>query len=341
MQPSITVIIPVYNGSGNFQQCLKGIAELDPSPTQVIVIDDGSTDASAQIAEQFGAQVISLPQSHGPGYARNIGAGAAEADLLFFVDADVVVKPDAVARIQQCFADQPNLTALIGSYDDAPAATNFASQFKNLMHHYVHQNSDSVASTFWGACGAIRRDVFLKVGGFDAERYPLPSIEDIEMGYRLTDAGHAIALVKDLQVKHLKRWTLYSQWHTDFFARALPWTTLLLSREMADDLNLRWSSRISTVLVFLLCTFVVAALFIPMLWLLVSACVIALLILNLPLYQFFWRKRGVSFTLFAVGWHWFYYLYSGVAFAIGLVRHHVFIIAQNIAHQRRRLFRFE
>jgi GT2 family glycosyltransferase len=142
------------------------------------------------------------------------------------------------------------LTALFGSYDDAPAATNFLSQYKNLFHHYVHQIANEEASTFWGACGAIRREVFLKLGGFD-ESYHQPCIEDIELGYRLKRAGYRIRLLKTLQVKHLKHWGVKSLLKTDFFQRALPWTELILrDRRLVNDLNLKTSSRVSVASIY-------------------------------------------------------------------------------------------
>jgi GT2 family glycosyltransferase len=85
-----------------------------------------------------------------------------------------------------------------------------------LLHHYVHQISKEEAATFWGACGAIRREVFLKVEGFD-ERYRRPAIEDIELGYRLTGAGYRVRLLKGLMVTHLKRWDLLTMLKADFY----------------------------------------------------------------------------------------------------------------------------
>lgn len=124
---------------------------------------------------------------------------------------------------QTLFSRELDLAALIGSYDDAPGATNFLSQYRNLLHHYVHQTGNEEASTFWGACGAVRREVFLAMGGFD-ESYRQASIEDIELGYRLKRAGLKILLCKALQVKHLKRWEAGSLLKADFCYRALPWT---------------------------------------------------------------------------------------------------------------------
>ena len=89
-----------------------------------------------------------------------------------------------------------------------PDDQSIVSRFKNLAHHHFHQRARVEASTFWGACGAIRREQFFAAGGFDEKRFKLPSIEDVELGSRLVDRGVRIVLDPGLQVKHLKRWTL-------------------------------------------------------------------------------------------------------------------------------------
>jgi len=132
--------------------------------------------------------VIALAERHGPAYARNRGAELARGDILFFVDADVVLAADATAQVRDAFREDPQLAAVFGSYDDAPAATNFLSRYKNLLHHHVHQTSRADASTFWAGCGAIRAAMLARAGGFD-ESFRRPSIEDIELGRRLRRAG--------------------------------------------------------------------------------------------------------------------------------------------------------
>ncbi|AOX00340.1 MULTISPECIES: glycosyltransferase [Moorena] len=328
---TISVIIPVYNGGEDFHQCLARLSQAQPPPDQVIVVADGDTDGSWRIAQDFGATVIRLPTAGGPAKARNLGAKAAQSDILFFIDADVAIYPDTIGQVVKIFNNEPNLTALIGSYDDAPGAANFLSQYKNLLHHYTHQTASEQASTFWGACGAIRRDIFLAMGGFE-ENYRQPCIEDIELGYRLKEKGYRIKLCKTLRVKHLKRWGIISLLRADFFYRALPWTAIILKvrdaspencREFISDLNLKLSSRISVVLVYALLGALVTAYWWSSALIAIATCVfsLALLVLNRPVYQFFYQKRGLLFTIRTVPWHWLYYFYSGLAFAIGIVRH--------------------
>jgi len=316
-----SVIIPVHNGGPYFRTCLSKLAEALPRAAEIIVVADGDTDGSWRLAKEYGAKVIRIPESGGPARARNLGARAAQGDILFFVDADVAVCPEAIGYVLDIFQNNPYLGAMIGSYDDAPGSPNFLSQYRNLLHHYVHQNGCEEASTFWGACGGIRREIFLAVGGFN-ESYRRPSIEDIELGYRLKAAGYRIRLCKTLQVKHLKHWDAVSLLRADFFYRALPWTELILrDGKLTNDLNLQVSSRVSAMLAYGLLVCLVLA----WLWLgfLAVGAVLGLVLfsLNAGLYRFLARKQGIWFALKSIPWHWLYYLYSGLAFAIGMVRH--------------------
>jgi len=326
----ISIVIPVHNGGESFYKCLQSLQCYGSLAAEVIIVVDGGTDNSLALARTSTAKVIALPEAGGPARARNIGARAASGDILFFMDADVTLKPDTLSQILQSFQENPEISALIGSYDDAPGAENFLSQYKNLFHHYTHQTGCEEASTFWGACGAVRRNVFLKVDGFN-EAYRYPSIEDIELGYRLKRAGHRILLCKAVQVKHLKRWEPFSLLRAEIFYRAIPWTELLWrDRQFINDLNLKTSSRISLVL-----TFSILALLLASFWWnssLIGIPILAtvLFFINLSVYQFFYVKKGFWFAVKTVFWHWLYFLYGGVAFLIGTIRYHLGYQSANI-----------
>jgi glycosyltransferase involved in cell wall biosynthesis len=255
----VSVIIPVYNAATHLEACLAHLAASSSAPLECIVVDDGSTDGSADVARRHNAKVLSTGGRAGPARARNIGARAAAGEILLFLDSDVCVHHDTLARLRKDFEDDPALDALIGSYDTSPGSKDFLSQYKNLMHSFVHQHGRRDACTFWGGCGAIRREVFLEHAGFD-ESYARPAIEDIELGYRLRMAGRKMLLDKQLQVKHLKQWTFWGLVRSDVLDRGIPWTELILrDRYMPNDLNLELSQRVSVALAFVLLGISVAA----------------------------------------------------------------------------------
>jgi glycosyltransferase involved in cell wall biosynthesis len=252
MAITISVVIPVYNSERYLRECLQHLRQSTFTDYECIVVDDGSTDASPKVAAEGGAKVLRTESRRGPAYARNLGARAATGEILFFIDADVCVAPHTLSRVWANFDRDPQLAAVIGSYDDAPDSQDFLSLYKNLMHCYVHHNSRREACTFWSGCGAIRRTIFLEHSGFD-ESYSRPAIEDIELGYRLSRAKQKLLLDPTMVVKHLKRWSFFSLVKTDIRDRGVPWTELILrDRHLPNDLNLQLSQRVSTALMFLL-----------------------------------------------------------------------------------------
>jgi glycosyltransferase involved in cell wall biosynthesis len=146
----MSVVIPVYNGGPAFRRCLDSLAQWLPRTVEVIVVVDGQDVDSVATAERFGARVLQLPENCGPAYARNVGASQAQGEILFFIDADVTIHPSTIAAIDLMFEHHTDIDALIGSYDDAPGSANFLSQYRNLLHHYTHQQACSEASTFLG-----------------------------------------------------------------------------------------------------------------------------------------------------------------------------------------------
>lgn len=319
--PSVSVIVPVHNGEPHLRACLERIRALDPPPDECIVVDDGSRDLSRAIAQSLGMQVVSTGIPRGPALARNLGARRARGDVLLFVDSDVLAPTDVVARLRELFTADPSLAAVIGSYDDAPAQPDFFSRFRNLLHHYVHQTGREQASTFWSGCGAIRREVFLRHGGFCA-CFTRPSIEDIELGARLRRAGEKIRLVKSLQAKHLKRWTFFSILRTDLLDRALPWTRLILRhRWMPADLNLRWRRRVSTALWSAAAAALPFAFWQPAAGWMAAGCALIAVLLDADFYRFLAVKCGPWFALRAVPMHGLHYLCCAAGFALGVLHY--------------------
>jgi GT2 family glycosyltransferase len=257
------------------------------------------------------------PRSGGPAAARNRGVAASAAEVLVFVDSDVGVHPDALELIERRFVEDPELAALFGAYDDAPADGGLASQYRNLLHHHVHLGAAGEAETFWAGLGAIRRERFEEVGGFDAERYPQPSVEDIELGMRLRRAGAKIVLDPQVRGRHLKRWTPLSIARTDFARRGVPWALLLLREGSGSTaLNLGWGRRLSagasvTLVVSLLARRPRLAL----------AALAANLVLDRKLYALLLRRGGPRLLLAGVALHQLHQLAAAASVPTALVLH--------------------
>lgn len=295
------------------------MAALTPgrSGDERIVVADGAVDDCREVAARHRASVLSIDGPLGPAAARNRGARVATGEVLVFIDADVVVPVANLVHIESLFGAAPEIAGVFGAYDEEPAQPNFISQYKNLLHSFIHQTSDPVAQTFWAGFGAVRRDVFLEVGGFD-ERFTRPSVEDIEFGHRLSATGHQVRLDHALRVCHLKRWTFRSLVATDILQRGIPWTQLILRSGRAhNDLNLRSTYRICVVLAYVLVGLILASFW----WIDILPLAILPLLLILGLshgfYRFFLSRRGFWFTLRVLPLHLLYHLYNGVSFAVG------------------------
>jgi glycosyltransferase involved in cell wall biosynthesis len=315
----LAIVIPAYNAEHFLPQSLSAAVAAARGRT-VLVVDAGSDDGTARRAETLGARVLRLEHRAGPAEARNAGARAVDAEVVLFLDADCVAHFDLVGRVLTAFAAEPGLVSVTGSYDDDPPERNFASSYMNLRHCWTHQRARRERSGFWAGCGAVRREAFLRAGGFDEQRYPVPMIEDIELGLRLARLGMT-RLDPRLQVRHLKRWTLRSVVLTDIRRRAIPWSELILETgSMPDDLNLRRSQRFAAVLA----PWVLLAL--PILpWAvatrrreLVAACAAAIVLavaLNLDLLRFFAKRRGRLFAVAAFVFHQVHLVYSAATLA--------------------------
>jgi protoporphyrinogen oxidase/GT2 family glycosyltransferase len=326
---SLSVVVPTYNSGRALSVCLDALQASKFRDFEILVVDDCSSDTTEEVVRSRGVTYLRTHRQLGPAGARNLGAREAQGQVLVFIDADVEVTPDTLLFIANDFENDPDLAAAFGSYDRAPADTGFFSQYKNLVHHYIHQNSNQDAGTFWAGCGAIRTEVFRRFG-FDAELYARPSIEDIELGMRLRRNHQKILLDKNIQVKHLKRWTFAGMLKSDIWDRAIPWSKLILeSGEMPSDLNLTPKSRLSAAAAMLLAAFILLlfgsvpagglALRLASLGMLGS--IVILIFLNHALYRFFQKQRGITFMVAAMPVHWLYYLYSATVWIFCRVSH--------------------
>ena len=282
MSDSLTLaaVVPAGDSPPTLDFCLSALGAGERAPDETIVLRE--------------------PVGMGPAALRNAGAEGSDADVIVFVDSDVEVHADALARIATRLATDPELVAVFGAYDDEPAAPGLTSRFRNLLHHHVHASSPGAAETFWAGLGAVRREAFEATGGFDAERFPDASVEDIELGMRLRAGGARIVLDPEIRGRHLKAWTVGTMVYTDFARRGLPWMRLLLEKKRGGEgaLNLGWPHRASALATLVLALAVVARC--PRL---AAASLLSVLALNRRFYALLHRRGGLELLLGGVGLH--------------------------------------
>lgn len=317
MRPTVSAIVPAYNAEATLEGALGALrAALRPGD-ELILFDDGSTDATGTIAARTGARVLRNDRDPlGPAHGRNKGGAVATGDLLLFVDADVVIAPDALDLLIRAMMDG-NAAAAFGSYDDRPPSRRLSSLYMNLRHHFVHQGGSRDASTFWAGIGLIRREVFEEVEGFDARLFATSSIEDVELGMRLVRAGHRVLLVPEAQGTHLKAWTLGQVWRTDIFRRAVPWSRLIADdRVVGADLNVAPRERRNAVLAMALVPAAALPLFWPPLVFAPAAVAVGYVIGNRGFFGFLARRLPRRALPGAAAMHWCYHIYASATFAL-------------------------
>jgi GT2 family glycosyltransferase len=322
---TISVVVPAFKAAHLLPRVLAPLMAMHRrgEVDEVIVVDDVSPDNTATVAGDLGARVIVMDRNGGPGAARNRAAEEATGDILWFVDSDVIAWEDGAEKVRTAFAD-PDVAAVFGSYDSTPDGQQWFSRYKNLMHRFYHQRAERDAHTFWAGCGAVRKDVFLKIGGFDIETYRVPSIEDIELGYRIRRSGGRIAVDPTLLGKHLKVWTPRSAIHTDIFRRALPWSRLMIAREgVHNDLNTSHGEKAKAVVAGLLILSFLALPLVPDLWPVMLGLLALAVIANAAFLRFMFSNGGLGFAILTFLYHQVYYVYSAAAFAWCLFEYHV------------------
>lgn len=330
--PFLSVIVPVHQGASVLPRCLSALtaSDLARETWELIVVDDASSDDSPLIAAQYADKVVRLTgKPRGPAYARNRGFEVSRGRVVVFVDADVCVHADTLGRFATLFTQNGEISAAFGAYDTNPIGKSVVSQYRNLLHHYVHQQNAGEAETFWAGCGAIRGEVFAEVGMFDEYHYSRPQIEDIELGRRLRRRGHRILLRPEIQGTHLKDWTFWDVLRTDFRSRGIPWMWLVL-REGATAasrvLNLKTREKWCTALSWLAVLSVAVVPLIRSPWPLGIAGLSlgTVLVLGRDFYRFLRRERGLGFALAVIPYQIVYYLSNGLSVVLAWLLYELF-----------------
>ena len=323
-KPLYSVIVPAYQAADSLGLCLDALNAQTVARDlyEVIVVDDGSTDGTGEIAQQAGARVITQ-RNAGPAAARNAGAAAGRGDLLLFTDADCAPVPGWIAALAVPFADE-RVAGAKGTYLTSQRA--LVPRFTQLEYEDRYDRMAGVESIDFvdTYSAAYRRDIFLANAGFDpAFRFD----EDQEFSFRLTEKGYRLVFAPAAQVYHRHNPTLAAYARRKFLMAhwKVPVTRRHPSRAMRDShtpqaLKLQMGLAAVTAVAFLIAALVSLTgwgLGAPAL----AVCLLPALVFGLTEIPFLvkvWRRdRGV--TLPAVGLLWVRAFALGTGFALGLI----------------------
>ncbi|MDD2806601.1 MAG: glycosyltransferase [Elusimicrobiales bacterium] len=301
MNGKISVIIPAHNAGGTLRECLAACRSCKTQPAEIIVVDDGSGDATAELAKRMGAKLLSLAKPSGAAAARNEGARVSGGDILVFMDADVLPCGDWLGEILRSLGGRAGIDAVQGVYDPVCLPATLPGLARNFYKCYnaAKLADGALISGINSYCFAVRRAAFENIRGFDsaAER-----AEDVDLGRRLAGAGHKILLNKRVRVRHLKTYSFAGLLACDFrkvlvktglflagAPGADPGVTFSLNKIGAMSRELGTMALSAAALAALVCAPVTGA---ALCGLALSAVLAALVLLNLPFYRFMSGHAG-------------------------------------------------
>ncbi len=228
----ISIVIPTYNAEKFMPGLLDSIFASDVEDFEVIIADDRSTDNTVDMVKKYPVKLVTLSENSGPGRARNLGVKAAKGDIIFFLDADVTVSGGTIREVKECFERNPKTNCVIGICEKEPLNSGFVPRYMALFE-YIHlggSGSDRV-SVFAPRCGAIRKDLFEKVGGYN-EGYKGADVEDFELARRINRID-CIELNRKMVVKH--QFATFKQAVRNYFRRAALWVHLFMKVKKLDN----------------------------------------------------------------------------------------------------------
>jgi len=228
MRRRYSIVVPAYQAASVLGHCLQALIHqtVQRDQYEIIVVDDGSTDHTAAIARDAGADLVVSVPHRGPAGARNLGVEQAHGEIALFTDADCEPAPDWLACMVTPFA-APQVMGVKGAYRTRQRAViarlvqlEYEIRYERMARLPCIDFIDTYAA-------AYRRDLFLSYDGFD-ETYPIPSAEDVDLSFRIARDGHTLLFVPQAQVWHqhpvslrhyLTRKALYGFWRALLYLR--------------------------------------------------------------------------------------------------------------------------
>ncbi|MBI5020663.1 MAG: glycosyltransferase family 2 protein [Ignavibacteriales bacterium] len=322
--PLVSVIIPVKNGAATLPSCLRAVRRSYYKNFEIIVVDDHSTDGSGDVARYYKCTVIEVEDGGGANNARNKGAAQAKGDILVFVDADIVIERETMLGIVETL-EEDYLDAVVGIYTAKHRHESFVSQYKNLWVRYSYIKSPPAIDWLFGSISGIKRNAFEKLGGFNVALLAKHGHDDIELGKRAAQAELNIVLNMDIEVEHLKKYTLASFIKNEFH-RSMGFAALAMRfKETTQSIRKGFVNVYPEFVISTLFSFVVAAIIVLSLsgllnkwWLIGSA--LFYFILNIRFLNYLEQVRGLFAMIVMIPFLFLDHLVCFVGSVIGSIK---------------------
>jgi GT2 family glycosyltransferase len=194
----MTVAIPCYNGAAYLGQTIESILEQTHPAQQIVVVDDGSTDNSADIVSRYPVQLVQHSQNKGLAAARNTAVAAATGDILVFVDVDAIAAADLLAVLLSGY-DTPEIGGVGGQGIEANVHS-LADRWRRAHATQGHGPAPKLVDHLYGLCMSYRLSVLKQVGGFNPDFRT--NAEDVDFGLRVNQAGYRLRYLPQARVYH-------------------------------------------------------------------------------------------------------------------------------------------
>jgi glycosyltransferase involved in cell wall biosynthesis len=295
----ISVVIPTYNASRFMPELLESLFNETLEDMEVLIVDDCSTDNTVEVVQKYPVRVIQMEKNGGPARARNRGVEEAQGDIIFFLDSDVLVIEGTVKEVKDYFEINPSANCVIGVCATEPLNKGFVPKYM-AMFEYIHLvgTPGNKVSVFAPRCGAIKKELFQRVGGYD-ESYKGADVEDFELARRIIKTD-SIFLNPKMLVRH-QFVNNFEEAVKNYFKRAVMWVHLFLKDKQLDNAGpTAPSNGIAALCAFLS---LMSLLFIPVsgiAWNVLIPLLIIFFFANWKWWKFMKEEEGVLFSIKAL-----------------------------------------
>ena len=208
--PYLSVIVPVSNSQNTIEKCLKAIRNSNCKDYELIVVDCLSRDSTVLIADKYADRVIGLNKACDRSQVRHSGINAATGEIIVNVDSDVAIEPDTLSKIADYFHNHKDIDALTGLLAKKHPNQDFFSQYKNIYMHYIFKKLPERVNFLYGSIYAFKKYIFQNYSS------NIKIADDTALGQYFVLKGRKIAFLNNLEVVHLKKYSIWSFVKNDF-----------------------------------------------------------------------------------------------------------------------------